>query len=60
LWDTNDLTRGNWLARIAELRTVKKAAASNKANVNGTWDIAKGYEMCTAAGWVVKTDGATH
>ena len=45
MWDTNDLTRGNWLARIAELRTVKKAAANNKANVNGTWDIAKSYEM---------------
>jgi len=68
LWDTNDLTRGNWLARIAELRTVKKAAASNKANVNGTWDIAKGYEMwrglegngaeCCSYSWTCRVQGS--
>jgi len=45
LWDTNDLIRGNWLARIAELRNVKAPAVSKKANVKGTCDIAKGYEM---------------
>jgi hypothetical protein len=45
LWDTNDLTRGNWLVRIAELRNVKMAAVSSRANVNGRGDMAKSCGM---------------